>query len=226
MTEQIKNALVKWAERVLDNNEHWDVLETHEALQKLYEISIYHKMTEEKDVKKSKVWLHHQNQLKSVIDSLDGISTSKVKTTQEENIEVPSVMDTIKNIVAEMPESESYEKLFDTVSDTPTFIIKDENNVSQTVSETLNEEEKVNINDLFSKTISIDINDRLSFIKHLFDNNTASYERVISQIITYQSWEQVTAFLNQMVKPEYNGWKDKEEVEARFLTILQNNFIA
>ena len=125
-----------------------------------------------------------------------------------------------------MPESESYEKLFDTVSDTPTFIIKDENNVSQTVSETLNEEEKVNINDLFSKTISIDINDRLSFIKHLFDNNTASYERVISQIITYQSWEEVTAFLNQMVKPEYNGWKDKEEVEARFLTILQNNFIA
>ncbi|MGY8965809.1 MAG: hypothetical protein ACKVHJ_01280 [Flavobacteriales bacterium] len=226
MTEQIKNVLVKWAERVLDNHEHWDALETHEALQKLYEISIYHKMTEGEDVKKTEGWLQHQNQLKSVIDSLDGISTSKVKTPQEEKIEVPSVMDTIKNMVTEMPESESYEKLFDTVSDTPTFVIKDENNDSQTVSETLNEEEKVNINDLFSKTISIDINDRLSFIKHLFDNNTASYERVISQIITYQSWEEVTEFLNQIVKPEYNSWKDKEEVEARFLTILQNNFTA
>ena len=189
MTEQIKNALVKWAERVLDNHEHWGVLETHEALQKLYEISIYHKMTEREDVKNTEQWELQQNKLKSVIDSLSGISASKGKTTQEENIEVPSVMDTIKNMVTEMPESESYEKLFDTVSDTPTFVIKDENNDSQTVSETLNEEEKVNINDLFSKTISIDINDRLSFIKHLFDNNTASYERVISQIITYQSWE-------------------------------------
>ncbi|MDB4227600.1 hypothetical protein N9799_02205, partial [Flavobacteriaceae bacterium] len=75
-------------------------------------------------------------------------------------------------------------------------------------------------------TITIDINDRLSFIKHLFDNDTASYERVISQIISFESWEEVTAFLNQMVKPEYNSWKGKEEVEARFLTILQNNFTA
>ena len=61
---------------------------------------------------------------------------------------------------------------------------------------------------------------------YLFENDTASYERVISQIITYQSWEEVTEFLNQIVKPEYNSWKDKEEVEARFLTILQNNFTA
>ncbi len=154
MTEQIKNTLVKWAQRVLDNHEHWDALETHEALQKLYEISIYHKMTEGEDVKKTEGWLQHQNQLKSVIDSLDGISTSKVKTTREENIEVPSVMDTIKNMVTEMPESESYEKLFDTVSDTPTFVIKDENNDSQTVSETLNEEEiaaDCTISDTFQK---------------------------------------------------------------------------
>ena len=60
----------------------------------------------------------------------------------------------------------------------------------------------------------------------MFENDTASYERVISQIISFESWEEVTAFLNQMVKPEYNSWKGKEEVEARFLTILQNNFTA
>ena len=226
MTEQIKNALVKWAERVIQDHEHWDALETHESLQKLYEISIYHKMTEGEDMKNTVEWELQQNKLKSVIDSLSGISASEEKTVQEENIEVLSVMDTIKNMVTEMPESKSYEKLFDTVSDTPTFVIKDENNDSQTVSETLNEEEKANINDLFSKTITIDINDRLSFIKHLFDNDTVSYERVISQIITFESWEEVTAFLNQMVKPEYNSWKDKEEVEARFLSILQNNFTA
>tara|TARA_B110000261_G_scaffold73051_1_gene84936 strand:+ start:27 stop:218 length:192 start_codon:yes stop_codon:yes gene_type:complete len=52
MTEQIKNTLVKWAQRVLDNHEHWDALETHEALQKLYEISIYHKMTERRGCEK------------------------------------------------------------------------------------------------------------------------------------------------------------------------------
>ena len=147
MTEQIKNALVKWAERVLEDHEHWDALETHEALQKLYEISIYHKMTEGEDMKNTEEWELQQNKLKSVIDSLSGISTSQEKMVQEENIEVPSVMDTIKNMVTEMPESESYEKLFDTVSDTPTFVIKDENNDSQTVSETLNEEEKANIKD-------------------------------------------------------------------------------
>ncbi|MFQ3340753.1 MAG: hypothetical protein ACI9TK_000407 [Flavobacteriaceae bacterium] len=225
MTEQIKNALVKWAERVLESHEKWDASETHEALQKLYEISIYHKMTEGNDLIKSQAWAQQEIQLKSVIDSLSGVSASHAKNVEEKNLEAPSVMDTIKEMVTEMPEKESYEKLFDTVSDPPTFVVKDENTVPQSVSETL-EEERENINDLFSKTISIDLNDRLSFIKHLFDDDNTSYERVLSQVVTYQSWEEVTRFLNQMVKPEYNNWKDKQVMEERFLTILQNNFTA
>ena len=122
-----------------------------------------------------------------------------------------------------MPETESYKSLFENVSETPSFIAKKEENTSETVLEHI-EEEKKNINDLFAKTLSIDLNDRLAFVKHLFEEDVNAYERVLSQIVTYESWEEVEVFINEMVKPEYQNWKDKEPIETRFLTILQKNF--
>jgi len=89
MTEQIKNALVKWAERVLEDHEHWDALETHEALQKLYEISIYHKMTEGEDMKNTEEWELQQNKLKSVIDSLTGLVRLKKKRFKKKILKYP-----------------------------------------------------------------------------------------------------------------------------------------
>jgi hypothetical protein len=134
-------------------------------------------------------------------------------------------MDTIKNMVTEMPETESYATLFENVADTPTFITKEEASSSETILEPkVGEEERKNINDIFAKTVSIDLNDRLSFIKHLFEEDVSAYERVLSQIVTFERWEEVELFIKQMVKPEYKNWSDKAAIEERFLTILQKNF--
>ena len=141
---------------------------------------------------------------------------------QEEELEVPPVMDAIKNLVTEMPETETYDNLFENVSDTPTFVAKED--VSSGLDLEPVEEEKKNINDLFAKTVSIDLNDRISFIKHLFEEDAQAYERVLSQIITFERWEEVEVFLKKMVKPEYQNWKDKEQIEERFISILQKNF--
>ena len=145
--------------------------------------------------------------------------------SKDENLEVAPMMDTIKNMVTEMPEPETYEKLFEKVEDTPIFIPKEKEGSNKNKGGKVNfDEERVNINDQFAKTLSIDINDRLAFIKNLFNDDKINYERVISQIITFESWSEVQKFLNTQVKIEYNNWEGKEDVVDRFLSILQNNF--
>ena len=83
---------------------------------------------------------------------------------------------------------------------------------------------KERLNDRFSKGLQIDLNDRLAFIKHLFNKNTNDYQRAISQISTFQDWNQAKAFILEMVKPDYNNWKGKELYEERFFKIIENNF--
>ena len=223
MTEKIKIALLEWAKKVLNQEAQWDEEKTHEAIQKLYELSIVQKMLLEEETVNNDQWKRQQAQLNEVIESLTG--ESKKERIKEENMEVAPMMETIKNMVTEMPEPETYEKLFETIEDMPTFVPKD-NEVSTETKESQFQkaEERKNINDHFAKTLSIDLNDRLAFIKHLFEGDSKTYERVLAQVITYETWEEVFLFIEAHVKTEYENWTGKEEVVERFLNTLQKNF--
>ena len=223
MKEKIKTALIKWASKVIENHGQWDEKDTYEAIQKLYEISLVQKILLEEEEKDKHLWEYQQAQINDVIESLTEKS-SKVKS-KDENLEVAPMMDTIKNMVTEMPELETYEKLFEKIEETPTFIPKQKeaSNKNKEFQVSL-DQERENVNDQFAKSLSIDLNDRLAFIKQLFNDDKINYERVISQIITFESWSEVSKFLNTQVKIEYNNWEGKEEVVERFLYILRNNF--
>ena len=223
MTEKIKIALLEWAKKVLNQEAQWDEEKTHEAIQKLYELSIVQKMLLEEETVNNDQWKRQQAQLNEVIESLTG--ESKKERIKEENMEVAPMMETIKNMVTEMPEPETYEKLFETIEDMPTFVPKDKEVSTETKeSQFQKAEERKNINDHFAKTLSIDLNDRLAFIKHLFEGDSKTYERVLAQVITYETWEEVFLFIEAHVKTEYDNWTGKEEVVERFLNTLQKNF--
>lgn len=223
MTEKIKIALLEWAKKVLNQEAQWDEEKTHEAIQKLYELSIVQKMLLEEETVNNDQWKRQQAQLNEVIESLTG--ESKKERIKEENMEVAPMMETIKNMVTEMPEPETYEKLFETIEDMPTFVPKDKEERSESnESQFQKAEERKNINDHFAKTLSIDLNDRLAFIKHLFEGDSKTYERVLAQVITYETWEEVFLFIEAHVKTEYDNWSGKEEVVERFLNTLQKNF--
>ncbi len=87
-----------------------------------------------------------------------------------------------------------------------------------------NSNDKKNINDQFSKKLSVDNNERLAFIKHLFDGDKNNYERVLNQTLTLGSWSEVSNLITSKVKIEYNNWKGKEHIADRFLAILQKSF--
>ena len=223
MTEKIKITLLHWARKVIDQSAGWNEEKTHDAIQKLYELSIVQKMLLEQENPDQNLWKQQQAQLSEVIESLTGKSSNE--RPKEENMEVAPMMETIKNMVTEMPEPETYEKLFETVEETPTFVPKaneavkkqPETRVSQT-------DERKNLNDQFAKTLSIDLNDRLAFVKHLFEGDTKNYERVLAQVVNFDSWSEVSNFIKVQVQTEYNNWEGKEDIAERFFAILQKNF--
>ena len=80
------------------------------------------------------------------------------------------------------------------------------------------------INDRLKKGINIGLNDRLAFIRHLFDGKTADYNRVISQLNTFSSLEESRKFISLVVKPDYKYWLGKEEFEKKFMELVENKF--
>ena len=80
------------------------------------------------------------------------------------------------------------------------------------------------LNDALGKGLKIGLNDRLAFIKNLFDESPQDYQRVISQISVYESFEEAQDFIENFVKPEYNFWEEKESFELRFYKIIEQNF--
>lgn len=133
--------------------------------------------------------------------------------------EVNTAMETINEIVTEIPDEtniESVDDLFSSVAN-PEFIIKENSD-----NEILNESKK--LNESLIKGIKIGLNDKIAFTKGLFDGSEEDFSRVVSQLQTYSSWDEAFDFLNNIVKPDYNNWEGKDEIEKRFLKCIENNF--
>lgn len=90
--------------------------------------------------------------------------------------------------------------------------------------ETPRDEKPKSLNDQLKRGINIGLNDRLAFIKHLFDGSSTDYNRVLSQLNTLNSKSGATQFIKNMVKPDYNNWEGKSEYEERFMEIVTNKY--
>lgn len=129
--------------------------------------------------------------------------TQFVKVQQIENIpttiviETPKEIDSEAEITASVPEETA------------------ENDEPKTVS----------LNEKLAKNINIDLNDRIAFTKHLFGNSSEDYNRVLNQLITFDTFYETRDFILDMVKPDYNNWQGKEDYEERFMDIIEKKFL-
>ncbi len=85
-------------------------------------------------------------------------------------------------------------------------------------------EKPKSLNDQLRKDIHIGLNDRLAFIKHLFEGSTPDYNRVLSQLGTMRTKNEAEDFIKTMIKPDYNNWESKEEYEIRFMDVVLSKF--
>lgn len=80
------------------------------------------------------------------------------------------------------------------------------------------------LNDQFYKSLKIGLNDRIAFVKHLFDGNHEDFNRVVSQINTMDSEKEAKKFINKTVKPDYNWGENVHEYEERFINLIERKF--
>jgi hypothetical protein len=76
---------------------------------------------------------------------------------------------------------------------------------------------------LVQSNIQIGLNDRIAFVKHLFEGSQEDFNRVMSQLNSFKEEKEAKRFLNKMVKSDYD-WSGKEEYEERFLNLLERKF--
>jgi hypothetical protein len=152
---------------------------------------------------------------------------------EDDGIMEPAI-EKIKDIVAQMPQEtqgvddflkqvippeDDFEELTAGFKDMPVFEA-----VSPTKTQA-KEDTKKTLNDaLKGKALTFGLNDKIAFIKHLFDGNNEDFERVVSQINTSQSFEEVSTLIQNIIKPDYNHWEGKDEFEERFMNIIQSKF--
>ena len=79
------------------------------------------------------------------------------------------------------------------------------------------------LNDKLQTNIQIGLNDRIVFVKNLFEGSQEDFNRVISQLNTFKTEKEAKKFITKMVKPDYN-WSEQEELENRLLTIIERRF--
>ena len=79
------------------------------------------------------------------------------------------------------------------------------------------------LNDKLHTNIQIGLNDRIIFVKNLFEGSQEDFNRVISQLNTLKTEKEAKKFINKMVKPDYD-WSKQEELENRLIDIIERKF--
>jgi len=94
----------------------------------------------------------------------------------------------------------------------------------QEVTEKPKKESGTTLNDRISnRKILVGLNDRIAFVKHLFDFSQENFNLVLSRLNNFTTEEECLNYLNDTVKKELD-WSEKEEYEERLLVLIAQRF--
>lgn len=154
----------------------------------------------------------------------------EVEEEEEEEIAPadPSDSELAQQTASELKPEEKLEDMIGNYAD-PVFVKPNE--VTLFPTETKEEENPKEetpkatvVNETHSKSIAIGLNDRIGFVQHLFNDSNEDFNRVISQLNTFDTFEEAKTFINEMVIPDYNYWVGEEEYIERFMEIVEKKF--
>ena len=144
------------------------------------------------------------------------------------------VMEKIKDIVAQMPqETQQVDEILEEVIPRPQYHKNDLEDITSAYKDMpvfepvtkKKESLQKSLNDkLKGRILNIGLNDKLAFIKHLFNGSVIDYERAISQLNSTTTFADATKYIENILKPDHADWKGKEEYEDRFLEIIEDKF--
>lgn len=243
MKKKLESELISIAHRILRLKGKEDVNKLHEEVAKLYEKLTVLKFAQDNfddDIPtigsdSSFFGMLDEAFNNTVSDTIEVEDKVYINVDESENDDIMEpVMEKIKDIVAQMPQEthEVDEILKETISE-PRFLKTDFEELTADFKEipvfepvvATKEDIQKSLNETLKKgVLNIGLNDKLAFIKHLFNGKVSDYESVLSQLNTVASFKEAIGFIEGMIKPDYDGWKGKEEYEERFMEIIEDKF--
>ncbi len=245
MKKKLESELISIAHRILQLKDKEDIIKMHAEVAALYETLSVLKFANE-NFEGALPTIGNDS---SFFEMLDTAFNNKVS----DNIEVEDriyvnldeneddgiyepVMEKIKDMVAQMPQeghqvdemvktatankpksSHSLEDITAGFEKLPEFEPVSDKKANENFRKSLNDKIK-------QGGLKIGLNDKLAFIKHLFNGKIEDYERVLSQLNTTSTFDEASHLIQDIVKPDYNNWSGKEEFEARFMGIVEGKF--
>lgn len=230
MKKKLEKELIDLAHDILKSEGKEDIHALYSASRKLYE-----KITVLKYIESEFIELHQPKGKEEIENRFEKLANSVLYDNRhvpesnphenEDDLMTPGI-DTIKDMVKEMPKRETLDDILAGVLPNPTFVKSDAEIVTPKEHDIQHTPEKrqVTLNTKFNAGIKIGLNDRLAFVKHLFQGNTDDFNRVISQLNSFQREEEAKKFIETVVKPNQKNWEGKEEYENRLLKIVESCF--
>ena len=151
-------------------------------------------------------------------NNLHLITDSITKTKVDEKEAIVPLIETIKEMIPEIPENNINLFSLNDYSSNLSFEKKNDSN-NETFSPVSSK-----LNDQFAKILKVGVNDRSAFIQKLFENKSEEYDKVMTQISSIGDWNLIKNFIQNKVKPEYSSWSDNSLIEKRFIDILKKQF--
>ena len=222
--EEIKNDLKNVALDIIQSNQnHYN--DWLDKTARLYEKLLVLKYLDERDESLKGIRKNVQNELENIVSK--PIKTEDIqdfqglKSIQSEVRVVPHPegppIDKSKSEVPEKIAVKPIEKKHLKKS-------SPDKNVRQSIAEKAVSTKKKSLNEqLANKSLTFGLNDRIAFVKHLFNGSQEDFNRVVSQLNSFENHEETEQFIDHIVKPEYS-WAGKEEFEKRFMEIVNARF--
>lgn len=146
-------------------------------------------------------------------EQVEKIFSNQETSIKDDATQIPSLQNSLDEELKDAISADVATQLFERVTkDNP-------------VIEEIKENNQRSLNDsLFKNNLQIGLNDRIAFVKHLFDGNQEDFNRVLSQLNTFKTASEAKSFIYKLVKPDYD-WSEKEEFEERLITIIERKFL-
>lgn len=244
MKKKLESELVSIAHRILKLKGKEDVIKMHDEAKVLFEkLSVLKFAYENFDDQMPTIGSNSSffgmmdasfnNKISDSIEIDDRIFVN-MDDVKDDNI-MERGMETIKDMVSQMPDKpEDVDAVIESLNQKTNPLKNDFDDITagfknmpvfEPVSKIQNGIDKKSLNDkLKTGRIHVGLNDKIAFIKHLFNGKPEDYERVLSQLNTFNSIDEASHFIQDIVKPDYNNWLGKEDFEERFMGIIESKF--
>ena len=211
----------KLADRILQSQDHNDLENLKRDCMTLYEelvIRLHEKERQQEQSSLAETADAHPTAGydDSVEEKAESIAPENEKKEQEQ--EYPTLSDlfvpTFNDIKEDMSQKEEFK---DTVS------LEETEKLFETKKEEIRQ---LSLNDrLLGSSIQVGLNDRIAFVNKLFNFSQSDFNKVLSRLNECSSREEALHYVQYEVKTIYN-WKGKEELEERFISLIERKFIA